>query len=74
LFGVEVALDSILLVQTALLQAHPGWYAKADILAVTGITDGQWNTSIAELTVSGRVKRQGEKRGAQHSFTRENNP
>lgn len=50
------------------LSAHDGWHAKADVLAATGITDGQWNTAIAELIASGRIKRQGEKRGARYRF------
>ena len=50
------------------LSAHDGWHAKADVLAATGITDGQWNTAIAELIASGRIERQGEKRGARYRF------
>lgn len=48
------------------LKAHPGWHAKSDILAATGITDGQWNTAINELLASGKVERQGERRGARY--------
>ena len=48
------------------LSAHAGWHAKADILAATGITDGQWNTLIADLIAGGRIERQGEKRGARY--------
>lgn len=48
------------------LKAHPGWHAKSDILAATGITDGQWNTAINELIASGKVERQGERRGARY--------
>ena len=50
------------------LGVHDGWHAKADILAATGITDGQWNTTIADLIAGGRVERQGEKRGARYRF------
>ena len=50
------------------LKAHPGWHAKSDILAATGITDGQWNTAIADLIASGKVERQGERRGARYCF------
>lgn len=50
------------------LNAHEGWQAKADILAATGITDGQWNAAIAELIADGRVERQGERRGARYRF------
>lgn len=48
------------------LSTHPGWRAKADVLAATGITDGQWNTAINELLATGRVERQGERRGARY--------
>lgn len=48
------------------LSTRDGWHAKADILAATGITDGQWNTAIADLIASGKVERQGEKRGARY--------
>lgn len=48
------------------LGAQDGWHAKADVLAATGITDAQWNTSIAELIADGKVDRQGERRGARY--------
>ena len=48
------------------LNANDGWHAKADVLAATGITDGQWNTAIAELITGGKVERQGERRGARY--------
>ena len=48
------------------LKAHAGWHAKSDILAVTGITDGQWNTAIADMIACGRIERQGERRGARY--------
>jgi hypothetical protein len=48
------------------LRAHPGWHAKADILAATGITDGQWNAAITALLADGQVERQGERRGARY--------
>ena len=50
------------------LRAHPGWHAKSDIVAATGITDGQWNASIADLLADGKVERHGEKRGARYSY------
>jgi len=56
---------------TEYLSTHPGWHAKADVLAATGITDGQWNTAIAELIASGRIERQGEKRGARYRLIKE---
>ncbi|RKQ52901.1 hypothetical protein C8E02_3371 [Vogesella indigofera] len=54
------------------LKAHVSWHAKADILAATRITDGQWNTAIAELITGGKVERQGEKRGARYRIVEVN--
>jgi len=48
------------------LKTKPGWHAKADILAATGIPDGKWNSAINDLIASGNVERQGEKRGARY--------
>lgn len=48
------------------LGARGNWHAKADVLAATGITEGQWNVAIADLISGGRVERQGEKRGARY--------
>ncbi len=48
------------------LSANGGLHAKSEILSGTGINDGQWNSGIAELIASGRVERQGEKRGARY--------
>ena len=48
------------------LNAHRAWYAKADILSATGLTDGQWNAAIAELVAAGLVERQGERRGTRY--------
>jgi hypothetical protein len=48
------------------LKAHSGWHAKADILAATGITDGQWNATVADLIAGGMVQREGERRGARY--------
>lgn len=48
------------------LKSRPGWHAKSDILAATRITDGQWNAATADLISSGRVERQGERRGARY--------
>ena len=50
------------------LSARDGWHVKADILAATGITDGQWNTAIADLITGGKAERQGERRGARYRF------
>ena len=51
------------------LNTNDGWHAKTDVLAATCITDGQWNTAIAELIASGKVERQGERRGARYQAT-----
>ncbi|EJB8514456.1 TPA: hypothetical protein NIB22_000402 [Pseudomonas aeruginosa] len=51
------------------LRTHPGWHAKADVLAATGITAGQWNVAIAALLDGGRIERQGERRGARYRAT-----
>jgi hypothetical protein len=53
------------------LRNQPGWHAKSDILSATGMTDGQWNTSIAALIAVGSVNRQGEKRGARYRIHHE---
>lgn len=53
------------------LKTHADWYAKSDILGATGITDGQWNAAIAHLIASGRIERQGEKRGARYRVATE---
>jgi len=54
------------------LGAHDGWHAKSDILAATGITDGQWNAAIADLLASGRIERRGERRGARYRAVQSN--
>jgi hypothetical protein len=51
------------------LNANDGRHAKTDVLAATGITDGQWNTAIAELIAGGKVECQGERRGARYRAT-----
>jgi hypothetical protein len=48
------------------LRAHDGWHAKADVLAATGITDGQWNATIVGLISGSKVERQGERRGTRY--------
>lgn len=50
------------------LSAHEGWHAKAAILSATSITGGQWNAAITDLIASGRVERQGERRGTRYRF------
>jgi hypothetical protein len=48
------------------LCVHDGWQAKGDVLAATGITDGQWNAAITSLMSGGKVERQGERRSARY--------
>ncbi|EIU5250551.1 TPA: hypothetical protein L4623_005797 [Pseudomonas aeruginosa] len=48
------------------LKARPGWHAKSDILAATGIPTTLWNAAIANLIAEGKVERQGEKRGTRY--------
>jgi hypothetical protein len=48
------------------LFSHIGWHAKTEVLATTGITDGQWNSAIAELIAAGKVERRGERRAAKY--------
>lgn len=50
------------------LGSQTGWHVKSDILAATGISDGQWNGAINELTAEGKIERQGERRGARYRF------
>lgn len=50
------------------LKTHSGWHAKSDIVAAIGITDSQWNASIADLLAGGKVERRGEKRGTRYRF------
>jgi hypothetical protein len=52
------------------LGSHAGWHAKANILAATGILDGQWSVAIADLIGGGKVERQGERRGARYRVPR----
>lgn len=52
------------------LSVHGGWHTRADILAATGITDGQWNAATADLLADGLVERQGERRGARYRAIR----
>ena len=48
------------------LTKNRGWHAKADILAATGLTDGQWNVAITDLVARDLLVRQGERRGARY--------
>jgi len=68
--GVAVTMNGATPTTTVLgfLSARDGWHSKADILAATGITDGQWNAAIAYLIEGGRVERQGERRGSLYRF------
>lgn len=48
------------------LKSHPGWHAKSDIIDAIHITDRQWNASTAGLISSGKIEREGERRGARY--------
>lgn len=48
------------------LIAHDGWHAKAQLLAATGITDGQWKSAINDLIAGGKIECQGERRAARY--------
>ncbi len=71
-FGVETPLTSTGIsadpfhVVLEFLKTRPGWHAKADVVSATGLTGGQWNTAIADLSSRGLVERQGERRGARY--------
>src|SRR5690606_9694347 len=71
-FGTSSARSSLVLggepAQAILdyLRAHPGWLAKSDLLGATGLTHGQWNTTIGDLVAQGHVERKGEKRGTRY--------
>ncbi|AUG01750.1 ATP phosphoribosyltransferase regulatory subunit [Pseudomonas sp. 09C 129] len=53
------------------LRANQFWHAKSDILAATGISDGQWNVAITDLIAGNKIERQGERRGARYRVRRE---
>lgn len=50
------------------LVSRIGFYSKADILAVIGITDYQWNIATAELIAGGKVERQDDRKGELYRF------
>jgi biotin operon repressor len=41
-------------------------YSRADLLAVTGISEADWSWAIRQLKEQGRVVQKGEKRGARY--------
>jgi len=50
----------------AYLRENPGWHAKSDVLAATGISTSEWNRAIKELLSEGAVIREGDRRGARY--------
>jgi len=50
------------------LEDHPGWHARADVLADVGLSDAEWNQAIGDLVASGEVERTGEKRGTRYCW------
>jgi hypothetical protein len=57
--------DVIDRVREAIAGAADG-VSKADVVAATGITDGQWNVAINGLLAQGLVTKMGERRGARY--------
>jgi len=57
--------DAMERVREAIAGAAEG-LSKADVIAATGISDGQWNTAINALLSQGIVTRTGERRGARY--------
>jgi hypothetical protein len=52
-------------VREAIASAVDG-VSKADVVAATGISDGQWNAAINALLAQGLVTKTGERRGARY--------
>lgn len=50
----------------AYLQSHPGLHGKSAILAATGIAEAHWNAAIKQLVEEGKVRKEGEKKGARY--------
>lgn len=48
------------------LRGNPGWHAKSDVLAATGISTSEWNRAIKELLSEGVVIKEGDRRGARY--------
>ncbi len=46
--------------------SSPAAPAKSDVLAVTDLTDGQWNKAIDALLADGTVTRTGAKHGTRY--------
>jgi hypothetical protein len=62
---VAVAARTSRSVKAAIVQVAGG-ASKADVLAATGLSDGDWNRAVAALLDRGEVSRTGEKRGARY--------
>lgn len=50
----------------AWLHAHPGLHGKSAIVEGTGTDAAQWNAAIKQLVAEGKVKKEGEKKGARY--------
>ncbi len=51
----------------AWLREHPGWHARADILANLGhLSAGEWSSAIRELVDFREVEKKGQKRGTRY--------
>jgi len=53
------------------IAAVAGGASKADILAATGLADGEWSRAIGALLERGEVAKTGEKRGTRYHVARE---
>ena len=56
------ALDAL----RAALHQHPEGASKAELLAASGLDEGQWAAAIGALTASGEVERRGQARGMRY--------
>ncbi len=63
--GDTAGSDTLDRVREAIAQAAEG-AGKSELLAATGISDGQWNAAINSLLSQGLVTRTGEGRGARY--------
>lgn len=46
-------------------------YSRSEIAAPLGLTTGRWNAAIQELKRTGKVRQEGERRGARYSLARD---
>ncbi len=51
------------------LDGHPGWHARAAVLADVALTEAEWNQVTGVLAETGEVERKGEKRGTRYRWS-----